>query len=247
MRIMRLVRRPGRAETSERHRWWRSPRLPPKTQPFRGKIIVILDELDKLTDRDGPTYIEDLLRSLKNLFTAGDVHFIFVAGPDLHEAALRDSSRGNSVYDSVFAWELYVPCVWDATEIFLRTVVANPEENSYEMEAFGNYLRFKARGVPRLLLKELNDFVTWDGDRAWLELRGPDVARVTFYAEMERVIADFIRPGGIPRTFGVPIDGDRWHLGAYYLADAILRTGGTPFTVANLVEQDDGLGIDDVR
>ena len=246
MRIMRLVRRPGSNRTSDRRRWWRSPRLPAMTQPFRGKIVVILDELDKLTDRDGPTYIEDLLRTLKNLFTAGDVHFIFVAGPDLHEAALRDSSRGNSVYDSVFAWELYVPCVWDAPETFLRAVVANPEEESYEIEAFANYLRYKARGVPRLLLKELNDFVTWDGDCACVELRGPDLARVMFYAEMERVVADFTRPGGIRRTFGVPIDGDRWHLGAYYLADAILRTGGAPFTAANLVEQDDGLGIDDV-
>jgi serine/threonine-protein kinase len=63
---------------------------------------------------------------------------------------------------------------------------------------------------------------------------------------MERAIADFTRPGGIPRAFGVPVDGDRWHLGAYYLVDAILRTGGGPFTTANLVEQDDGLGAGDV-
>lgn len=246
MRIMRLVRRPSLDQAADPRKRWRSQKEQRVTEPFAGKIVVILDELDKLTDRDGPSYIEELLRTLKNLFTAGDVHFVFVAGPDLHEAALRDRYRGNSVYDSVFAWELYVPCVWDAPDAFLKALVVNEGSDSRQLDEFANYLRFKARGVPRLLLKELNEFVRWHNDRAWIELRGPDLARVIFYAEIERVLAEFTRPGGAARAFGVPIDADRWHLGAYYLADAILRTGGASFTAAGLLDDGNAIEVEEI-
>jgi serine/threonine protein kinase len=215
-------------------------------EPPVGKVIVVFDELDKLTDTDGVSQIDPLLRSLKNLFTTANVHFIFVAGPDLHDAALLESHRGNSVYDSVFAWQLYIPCVWNAAEDLLRATVLDPHSDPSTFQEFSHYLRFKARGVPRLLLKELNGFVTWYRDQACLELRGPDLARVYFYAWIDRILDDFVRPGGAVPTFGVAIDADRWMIGAYYLTDAILGTGGESFTAASLLKAGAGRGVEAV-
>ncbi|MEV7240058.1 hypothetical protein AB0N92_02180 [Streptomyces sp. NPDC093248] len=73
--------------------------------------VVVLDEIDKLTD-DGDDAIADLERllgSLKNVLTARGAHFILVAGPDLNDRALTDADRGNGLYESVFAWRMYVP------------------------------------------------------------------------------------------------------------------------------------------
>jgi serine/threonine protein kinase len=219
---------------------------PDGVPPLVSKVIVVFDELDKLTDVDGASCIEPLLRSLKNLFTTANVHFIFVAGPDLHDAALLESHRGNSVYDSVFAWQLYVPCVWNAADDLLRATIADPYSNRSTFDEFAHYLRFKARGVPRLLLKELNEFVTWHGGQACLELRGPDLARIYFYAWIDRILDEFVRPGSATPAFGVPIDADRWMIGAHYLTDAILRTSGESFTAGSLLKDGAGRGVEAV-
>lgn len=235
VRVVRLIREGGlRSETDNE-----------KVLAVR-KVVVVFDELDKLADNEGASCIELLLRTLKNLFTTANVHFIFVAGPELHDAALLDSHRGNSVYESVFAWQLYVPCVWNAADKLLRATVADPESNPATLEELAHYLRFKARGVPRLLLKELNEFVAWHGAQACIELRGPDLAKVIFYAGIDRILDEFVRPGGVTPAFGVPIDGDRWMIGAYYLTDAILRTRGDSFTALSLVNEGAGRGLEAV-
>ena len=86
------------------------------------RIVVVVDELDKLTASDaGRKSLDNLVSGLKNLLTTWGVHFVFIAGPDLHDLSMRHSHRGNSVYDSVFGWQLYVPCVWQATDRLLET------------------------------------------------------------------------------------------------------------------------------
>ncbi|NEB02784.1 protein kinase [Streptomyces sp. SID13726] len=78
--------------------------------------VIVLDEVDKLTDNDAEAIalFEALLGRIKNVLTARGAHFIVVAGPDLYDRALQDSDRGNGVYESVFGWRMYVPCLWDA-------------------------------------------------------------------------------------------------------------------------------------
>ena len=213
---------------------------------WRGKLVVVIDELDKLTeDEEGMKCIQTLLTGLKNLLTARGVHFLFVAGPDLHDASLRDSRRGNSVYESVFGWQLYVPCLWDATERLLAAVIDDPGASRPQVESLRDYLRFKSRGVPRLLLMELNAFVRWDEDGPFLEVGGANRARVEFYAALERVLGAFVQGGGNgARPFSLPIDDDRWRLGAYYLTDWILQSEGSTFTVDELISSDTELAVD---
>ncbi|MEE4546618.1 serine/threonine-protein kinase [Streptomyces sp. V4-01] len=78
--------------------------------------VVVLDEVDKLTDSrdEAIAEFEELLGKLKNVLTMRGAHFLVVAGPDLHDRALRDGDRGNGVYESVFSWRAYVPCLWQA-------------------------------------------------------------------------------------------------------------------------------------
>ena len=74
-------------------------------------------------DQAGLATIEDLLAGIKNVLTMPGVHFLIVAGPDLHDRAIRDAARGNGVYESVFGWRMYVPCVWDAPDRLIADII----------------------------------------------------------------------------------------------------------------------------
>ena len=207
---------------------------------WSGRIVVVVDELDKLTASDaGRKSLDDLVSGLKNLLTTWGVHFVFIAGPDLHDLSMRQSRRGNSVYDSVFGWQLYVPCVWQATDRLLETTMAPGWRERAELGSLPDYLRFKARGVPRLLLMELNSLVEWDDGRPYLTLRTPDRARIEFYAGVERVLAEFTGHAADGHAFSVAIDEDRWRIGAYYVTDWILRTLGRTFTAQDVIRTSD--------
>ncbi|MEV0195677.1 protein kinase [Nonomuraea sp. NPDC050691] len=203
----------------------------------RVHLVVVLDEVDKLTAAsDGLAAVEELLTSLKNTLTMRGVHFLVVAGPDLHDNAVRDVSRGNSVYESVFAWRMYVPCTWDAPERLVRAMVGEPPPGTAEDVArLVRYLRFKARGVPRRLLQEFGDLVVWEGPRPFLVAAGADYDRMVFYARLEELADRYFRQPGQERLFPVPIDEDRWRLGGYYILDWILRSEGEPFTSLSIV------------
>jgi len=94
----------------------------PKTRLL---IVFVFDELDKLeeftiTKKGGrlTTPIDELLGSLKNVFTTSGVSFVFVAGKDTQERWLEDLGKGDSVYESVFAYDKYLPCMWsDVNEL----------------------------------------------------------------------------------------------------------------------------------
>jgi serine/threonine protein kinase len=210
-----------------------------------GKIVVVVDELDKLTATDrGRKCLDDLVSGLKNLLTTWGVHFVFIAGPDLHDLSLRQRHRGNSVYDSVFGWQLYVPCVWQATDRLLDNMLPPGWERRVEFGSLGDYLRFKARGVPRLLLMELNALVEWEDGKPCVTLRSADRKRIEFYAGIERVLASFTGTTANGQSFSVPIDEDRWRIGAYYVTDWILRTLGRTFTVEDLIPKHGDIAFD---
>jgi serine/threonine protein kinase/Cdc6-like AAA superfamily ATPase len=81
------------------------------------KVIFVFDELDKLEEyieENGvrKRFIDEILNSLKNLFTTSGISFIFIAGKDLQESWLEDLGKGDSVYESVFSYDKYLPCLW---------------------------------------------------------------------------------------------------------------------------------------
>ena len=228
LRIVSLFRRRGEA----RSHW-------------DGKVVVVIDELDKLTaTEEGKQSLHELVSGLKNLLTTWGVHFVFIAGPDMHDLSLRQRYRGNSVYDSVFGWQLYVPCVWESTDRLLASILPAGWDEQVEFSSLPDYLRFKARGVPRLLLMELNALVEWDDGKPCVTLRAADRKRIEFYAGVERVLASFTGTSPDGHSFSVAIDEDRWRIGAYYVTDWILRTLGRTFTVDDLIPKDGEVALD---
>ncbi|GAA2588403.1 hypothetical protein GCM10010411_21620 [Actinomadura fulvescens] len=213
----------------------------PRPAPSRLRLVVVLDEVDKLTvDEAGREAVENLLSGTKNVLTMAGAHFLIVAGPDLHDRALSDAARGNGVYESVFGWHMYVPCSWDAPDRLLADVVEpGAEVDPDELQRLIHYLRFKARGVPRRLLQEFNRFVRWEGDRPYLRVDEENAKRVAFFARLEGVLRRFFERGGHERLFPVAIDEDRWRLGGYYVVDRVLQSDGAPFSAGEILREGD--------
>ncbi|MGA4842633.1 serine/threonine-protein kinase [Streptomyces sp. G45] len=226
--------------------------------------VIVLDEVDKLTDNstDAIADLEKLLGTLKNVLTARGAHFIVVAGPDLHDQVLKDADRGGGLYESVFAWRMYVPCLWAAPERlvtglsalgraeqglaplpmpsaqWLLTRTWDGQASLSEVMALTSlitHLQFKARGVPRRLLQEFNSLVTWDETgRPALRVTGDDWQRVQFYSHLEAVVTEAVSANTTSGLATVPIDIDRWRLGGYHLVDWTLRSRGRVFTAADI-------------
>jgi serine/threonine-protein kinase len=205
-------------------------------------LIIVLDEVDKLTSSpSGVEEIERLLGSLKNTLTMRGAHFLVVAGPDLHDHVVKDTSRGNSVYESVFAWRCYIPCSWDAADGLLEAVL---DHQPAEVKQLARYLRFKARGIPRRLLQEFGELVRWEGEQPFLVITDQDEQRVAFYARLEELLELYFQESGQDRLFQVPIDEDRWRLTGYYIVDWILKKQGDSFTAMDIIGSGDNPELD---
>jgi tRNA A-37 threonylcarbamoyl transferase component Bud32 len=219
--------------------------LQKRAAPKAIRLVVVLDELDKLTTTEGGLEnVEQLLNGLKNVLTTPGVHFIFVGGPDLHDKVLRDSSRGNGLYESVFGWQLYVPCIWKSPETLIERLTPETSLNDDAVLAFQSYLKFKARGIPRRLFQEFNAYVAWDGDRPLLSITDQDNDRIRFYASLEDNLAEFFGLEDRERIFPVRIDEDRLRLSAYYVLDWILRSKGRQFAADEISEASKTAEID---
>ncbi len=236
--MMRIVRLLSSAAAHRPHGWRRLIRRRRRT-PFDLKLVVVLDEVDKLTTlKRGLDEVERLLGGLKNVVTMRGAHYLMVAGPDLHDQVLKDAVRGNSIYESIFAWRLYVPCSWAAPARLLEHLLLNPPGDQADgiIEEFEQYLRFKSRGVLRRLLQELNSFVVWeDTGKPYLRIGPQSYEAISFYALIERSLDDFFVATG-REVLPTPIDQDRWRLSTYYVMDWILRSEGRPFTSADVIQ-----------
>jgi serine/threonine-protein kinase len=135
-----------------------------------------------------------------------------------------------------------VPCVWDAPDRLIKDVIAHSsredkDKDKDKIDMLVHYLRFKARGVPRRLLQEVNAFVSWDADRPRLQIDVQDLERVDFYAGIEEILRAFMEGGDRGSLFPSAIDEDRLRLGSYFVADWILASKGIPFTAAELLRE----------
>jgi hypothetical protein len=217
----------------------------PRGKPCPLRVIIVLDEVDKLTADDaGVAAVEGLLTGIKNVLTMSGAHFLVVAGPDLHDRAVRDTARGNGVYESVFGWRMYVPCSWNAADLLLGNLISEVPEGTEWRGKLTRYLRFKARGVPRRLLQEFNSFVFWDNNLPYLLLNAIDGEKVDFYARLEDILQDYFASQGQAHLFPVPIDEDRWRLGCYYVADWVMQSEGEPFSATQLLGENEEAEFD---
>lgn len=231
-------------ESRWRRFWRRLHRV--QSSSVRMKIIFVFDELDKLDDQTeagSPSQVEKMLTSLKNLFTTSGICFLFIAGKDLHERWLRDVSRGDSVFESVFSYDKYLPCMWanvdDLCNQFTSvngTASAPDHQLSACLENFKHYIRFKGRGIPRRVIRSFNELVVWQDGSPVLRFRNETVRRITFYAQLNRCLEK--SSGRLFGSLSEEVAGtrqDRLKLGVYYILDWILVRGTGEFTAADVL------------
>lgn len=212
----------------------------------RLKIVFVFDELDKLEEfsaannNEQTPIIDQILGSLKNLFTTSGVTFVFVAGKDLQERWLDNVGKGDSVYESVFSYDKYLPCLWvDADAICDQLVERIDLLSPYHhqiYEEFKKYLTYKGRGIPRRIIRTFNEYVEWNDDHPILAFSKPAVRRVRFFAGLQDVLRSNEKSlfGETHEEF-VGTQSDKRRLGIYYLIDWIFRQGSSEFRLKDVL------------
>ena len=200
------------------------------------RFLFVFDEIDKLTaTEDGLTILESLISDMKNILCTPGVCFIFIGGVDLHDRYFEDVRKGNSLYESVFAWHLYIPCAWASVRRLIEFLADGPVRDEIG-PLLCDYLKFKGRGVFRKLIQELNAFVVWENDIPYLDL-ARDQERVKFYAAIQGILMEFLEEVIPKDDFPLQIDQDRSQLATYYLTDWILASGGNTFTALQICQE----------
>ena len=204
---------------------------------------MVFDELDKLDD-DGTSAerspLDCVLGTLKNLFTASGLTFIFVAGKALHDRWLEDLSRGDSVFESVFAHAQYLSGMWENLDMLCDSLagVTNgaPAGDAPAYEAFRKYLAFRGRGIPRRAIRGFNEFVKWGAAPPRLDFGQADVRRFRFYAGLlDALVSAEEELFGRYRGEGSIEQLDKRRLGIYYATAWILQRQQNDFTLEDLV------------
>jgi serine/threonine-protein kinase len=223
--------------------WYRrrkqGPDEPQQPAPRPSGLVVVLDELDKLTAVPGGiAAFEEILSALKNILSCDGLHVILVGGPDLHERVLLDVERGEGLYEGVIGWQLYVPCLWDSAARLLDRY-QNPTFEPDERTQLAGYLRFAARGLPRRLFQEIGSLVSFQGDSAHLTLTTVDRHRIALYDTVQGVLADFL--GDVDPERHSTLDEDRFRMAAHQIMSRILRSEGAVFCADDILraEQDE--------
>lgn len=207
----------------------------------RLKIIFVFDELDKLEeytvqigDETRPA-IEEILGTLKNLFTTSGVTFIFIAGKDLQERWLEDVGRGDSVYESVFSYDKYLPCLWAEADQVCGSLIENFDAlSAYQkilVGEFQKYLTYKGRGIPRRIVRTFNEYVKWSEETPIAAFTPQNIRTIRFFAALQEVISQNEKQlFGSQNEEAADTGSDKRRLGVYYIFDWIFRQEKTEFT-----------------
>jgi serine/threonine protein kinase/Cdc6-like AAA superfamily ATPase len=230
---------------------WARLRLPVARgrERVRLKIVFVFDELDKLEEftlksgengADQKPVIDQIIGSLKNLFTTSGLSFVFVAGKDLQERWLEDVGRGDSVYESVFAYDKYLPCLWNNVDTICDALI-DPWEllepyRQQAFDAFKKYLAYRGRGIPRRIIRTFNEYVEWNSDYPVLAFTAQEVRRIRLFAGLQELITlnETTLFGEAHEEFAGTYS-DKRRLGVYYLIDWILARGNAEFTIRDVL------------
>jgi eukaryotic-like serine/threonine-protein kinase len=204
--------------------WWQRPFRRSAKPKGDLRIIFVFDELDKIED---PAALDDLFSMLKNVFTTSGLTFMFVAGKDIQERWGAEVRRGESIYESVFVHEVYLPCLW--TQARNCCIPAFLEHSTPEAETIWRAISFQGRGIPRRILRSFHSMVRFENDSPLLAVTPYEYRDAEFYAGIEEVLESFReRPSNLT-------DADKRLLGLYYLVDWILDRGTREFTLADVI------------
>jgi serine/threonine-protein kinase len=195
-------------------------------------IVVVVDELDKLTSDDlGVASLNEILPTLKNVLTAAGLHTLFVGGTELLDRYAADAHHGIGIFESIFSWTAYVPCLWRSPQELLAGIVADADPWT---TTFGQYLQYRTRGIPRRLLQEVNGHVRWRDERPVIVTAAQDQDKIHLYADLAASVESYL--GDHMGEGHSSLEDDRFRLGAYYLLDWVLRSEGGVFDAKQVID-----------
>jgi serine/threonine protein kinase len=204
------------------------------------KVVFVFDELDKLSkhSKEGPDVFESLLESLKGVFTSNPFSFVFIAGKEVYQRWTEDVALGDSIYESIFAYNFYVPCLWKEQEEFVQKCLADSAQKS-EVQSptwhLTRFLEYRGRGVLRRMLRELNNCVVWENDHPRVNIPPGYKAFIGVYSKLQEILTEKTDLFGIDVLRIDQARWDRWRLSLYYTLDWILATRGEPFSNADVI------------
>jgi hypothetical protein len=123
----------------------------------RLKLLFIFDELDKMETREGQ---DALIRQLKNLFLTRNTVFLLVTSKEFYYMLLEDRKKEDSILGSYFSSVITVPLFDSASTRDLLMKLLTDNSNLSEKEQkfildLARYLTYRARGLPREIIREL--------------------------------------------------------------------------------------------
>lgn len=209
-------------------RWWHRRRSAPR--PVR--LVVVLDELDKLTaTQRGRDSLDEILIGLKNVLASGGAHFVLISGPDLQDRVAADVSGGLGLYESVFSWQTYVPCQWTAASELTQDLLASVPEA--ERDQIAAYLEYRGRGIMRRLLQAFNEHTNWTPDGPQLQLDEIDLRRIQLTQSFQSAVRDDLQVKELgART---TLEEDRRRLAKYLAMEWVSSSSGRVFEAADVV------------
>lgn len=210
------------------------------------KVVFVLDELDKLESHksdSGKSHLDPVLQALKSVFTSSGFSFVFVAGKEVEERLVEDIARGNSIYESIFAYDLYLPCLWEEQADIVHRCMEDGQATSFDKQgALALYLRYKGRGVPRRTWRELNKHVVWENERPLLVVDQERRRHMEVFAKVQEALdADetFTNRNGVLD----PVQSDRLRLGFYYTMDWVFSRDQEVFGLSHITSKIMGLNL----
>lgn len=213
----------------------------PRAAHVAVKVVFVLDELDKLDSPAGAersaSPLAPILESLKSVLSASGMSFIFIGGKEAEEQMLEDVSHGDSIYESIFSYNLYLPCLWADQDQLMQRSLALKEGDDPQGNArtVGLYLRYKGRGIPRRTWRELNKYVNWQPGFPALNLELAHIRSMKIFAKLETGLQEdelFAAGGGMKDDVRV----DRKRLFFYYIADWILSREHETFSQNGVID-----------
>jgi serine/threonine protein kinase/Cdc6-like AAA superfamily ATPase len=223
-------------------RWWKRWKQEPDPLP-KLKVVFVLDELDKLekfaaAGKDGTSPLDPLFEALKTVFTGTAFSYVFIAGKEAHERWTHEVALGDSIYESVFGYDVYLPCLWShqhhVIDMCLFGGDATPRPEDEDLAPFRRYLCYHGRGIPRRILRELNRHVRWENGRPVLAF-APEQKRVmAVFAKMQDLLENVNELLEASVTNTASAADDRRRLALYYLVDEVLRRGKRTFKFGDL-------------
>jgi Cdc6-like AAA superfamily ATPase len=161
------------------------------------RVIFVLDELDKIREH---SHVEEVLESLKNVFSCPGVSVIAITGAEIHHQAQDQALKNvSSVFGDVVTNIHYLPrmwaCVdepseevsktWEFLEILMDESVGE-DARRWCREQLQWYLEYVSRGLPRKVIAELEKFVVGDTRRPFLRFNAGQREIIESYATLQK-------------------------------------------------------------